>query len=64
MALMATTSLAAVGRDEDALKEHSAIVEAIHEGDVATATEALRSHISKAFVTRLKLDSGEVESAV
>ncbi|MEM8981355.1 MAG: GntR family transcriptional regulator [Pseudomonadota bacterium] len=63
MALMATTSLAAVGRDEDALKEHSAIVEAIHEGDVATATEALRSHISKAFVTRLKLDSGEVESA-
>ncbi|MEL6314112.1 MAG: GntR family transcriptional regulator [Pseudomonadota bacterium] len=64
MALMATTSLAAVGRDEDALREHSAIVEAIHEGDVATATEALRSHISKAFVTRLKLDSGEVESAV
>lgn len=64
MALMATTSLAAVGRDEDALKEHSAIVEAIHAGDVATATEALRSHISKAFVTRLKLDSGEVESAV
>ncbi|MEL6119855.1 MAG: GntR family transcriptional regulator [Pseudomonadota bacterium] len=64
MALMATTSLAAVGRDEDALKEHSAIVEAINAGDVATATEALRSHISKAFVTRLKLDSGEVESAV
>ena len=64
MALMATTSLAAVGRDEDALKEHTAIVAAIHEGDVATATEALRSHISKAFVTRLKLDSGEVESTV
>ncbi|MEM1364082.1 MAG: GntR family transcriptional regulator [Pseudomonadota bacterium] len=64
MALMATTSLAAVGRDEDALKEHNAIVEAIHAGDVATATDALRSHISKAFVTRLKLDSGEVESTV
>lgn len=64
MALMATTSLAAVGRDEDALAEHTAIVEAIHAGDVATATDALRSHISKAFVTRLKLDSGELESTV
>ena len=64
MALMATTSLAAVGRGEDALQEHHAIVTAIEEGDVATATEALRSHISKAFVTRLKLDSGEVESTV
>lgn len=64
MALMATTSLAAVGRDEDALKEHSAIVAAIEAGDVETASEALRSHISKAFVTRLKLDSGEVESTV
>ena len=64
MALMATTSLAAVGRDEDALKEHHAIVSAIEVGDVPTASEALRSHISKAFVTRLKLDSGEVESTV
>ncbi|MEO0752745.1 MAG: GntR family transcriptional regulator [Pseudomonadota bacterium] len=64
MALMATTSLAAVGRDEDALKEHEAIVEAIEAGDVPTASSALRSHISKAFVTRLKLDSGEVESTV
>mgnify|MGYP001794335728 FL=1 len=63
-ALMATTSLAAVGRDEDALKEHHAIVSAIEVGDVSTAAEALRSHISKAFVTRLKLDSGEVESVV
>lgn len=64
MALMATTSLAAVGRDEDALKEHQSIVTAIEAGDVHTASEALRSHISKAFVTRLKLDSGEVESTV
>lgn len=64
MALMATTSLAAVGRDEDALQEHHRIVKAIEAGDVETAAEALRSHISKAFVTRLKLDSGEVESTV
>ena len=64
MALMATTSLAAVGRGEDALAEHAAIVAAIEASDVATASDALRSHISKAFVTRLKLDSGEVESTV
>lgn len=64
MALMATTSLAAVGRDEDALREHDAIVSAIEKRDVTTAGEALRAHISKAFVTRLKLDSGEVESTV
>ncbi len=64
MALMATTSLAAVGRDEDALREHDAIVSAIETRDADTAGEALRAHISKAFVTRLKLDSGEVESTV
>ena len=64
MALMATTSLAAVGRDEDALREHDAIVSAIEKRDADTAGEALRAHISKAFVTRLKLDSGEVESTV
>ncbi|MEM7291575.1 MAG: GntR family transcriptional regulator [Pseudomonadota bacterium] len=62
MALMATTSLAAVGRPEDALAEHDAIVTAIENGDGASARDALRAHISKAFVTRLKLDSGEIES--
>ncbi|SLN32927.1 HTH-type transcriptional regulator McbR [Roseovarius litorisediminis] len=64
MALMATTSLAAVGRDEDALKEHDAIVSAIEARDSDAASAALRAHISKAFVTRLKLDSGEVVSSV
>ncbi len=64
MALMATTSLAAVGRDEDALKEHDAIVSAIEARDSDAASAALRAHISKAFVTRLKLDSGEVDSSV
>ncbi len=62
MALMATTSLAAVGRPLDALAEHDAIVTAIENGDGAAAGEALRAHISKAFVTRLKLDSGEIET--
>ena len=64
MALMATTSLAAVGRDEDALIEHDRIVTAIQNRDTNAAGEALRAHISKAFVTRLKLDSGEVASTV
>lgn len=64
MALMATTSLAAIGRDEDALREHDAIVTAIENHDAEAAGKALRAHISKAFVTRLKLDSGEVESTV
>ena len=64
MALMATTSLAAVGRDLDALNEHQAIVEAIAARDPVAAGAALKAHISKAFVTRLKLNSGEVDSIV
>lgn len=64
MALMATTSLAAAGRPEDAIKEHDTIVKAIEARDSETAGEALKAHISKAFVTRLKLDSGEVDSIV
>ncbi|TNF23148.1 MAG: GntR family transcriptional regulator [Rhodobacteraceae bacterium] len=57
MALMATTSLAAEGRGEMALAEHEAIVRAIEARDETAAYEALKSHISVAFVTRLKLDS-------
>lgn len=58
MALLATTSLAATGRSEQALVEHEAIVRAIAAGDGDAAASALRSHISKAFETRLKLDAG------
>ena len=57
MALLATTSLAAEGRGETALAEHSAIVEAIAAGDGAAAEAALKAHISQAFETRLKLDA-------
>ena len=64
MALMATTSLAALGRPEDALAEHDAIVTAIEKGDAEAAGNALRAHISKAFVTRLKLDSGELDTLI
>jgi DNA-binding GntR family transcriptional regulator len=60
MALMATTSFAAEGRDEVALAEHDAIVAAIaaHDGDAAY--KALKTHISKAFETRLRVDAGEL----
>ncbi len=60
MALLALTSLAAAGRDEAALAEHDAIVTAIEARDEDAADRMLSDHISKAFVTRLKLDSGEI----
>lgn len=62
MALMATTSFAAEGRDEVAIAEHDAIVQALeaHDGDAAHA--ALKSHISKAFETRLRVDAGELKT--
>lgn len=61
MALLATTSLEAVGRGEAALAEHDAIVEAIANGNGDAADEALRQHISRAFETRLKLESGDLQ---
>ncbi len=60
MALLASTSLAAEGRDEAALAEHDAIITAIADRDGDAAYDALRTHISRAFETRLKIDAGEV----
>jgi DNA-binding GntR family transcriptional regulator len=60
MALMATTSLAVEGRGIEAIEEHDRIVAAIEAGDGSAADAALSAHISKAFVTRLKVDA-EVE---
>jgi DNA-binding GntR family transcriptional regulator len=57
MALMATTSLAAEGRSVIAQSEHDAIVRAIEERNEDAADDALRSHISVAFMTRLKRDA-------
>lgn len=56
MALLASTSLAAEGRGEMALQEHAAIVAAIDARDGGGAETALKTHISQAFVTRLKTD--------
>ncbi len=54
MALMATTSLAAQGRGSIALDEHDTIVRAIEKRDEDAAYDALKEHISIAFMTRLK----------
>lgn len=62
MALMATTSFAAEGRDSLGLAEHDAIVSAIEARDGEAAYQALRDHISKAFETRLRIDAGEVKT--
>jgi DNA-binding GntR family transcriptional regulator len=60
MALMATTSLAAEGRDALALAEHERIVTAIEARDGEAACLALRNHISNAYETRLRIDAGEM----
>lgn len=62
MALMATTSFAAEGRDAAGLAEHDAIVRAIEARDGDAAYAALRSHISQAFETRLRIDAGELKT--
>jgi DNA-binding GntR family transcriptional regulator len=60
MALMATTSFAAEGRDAPALAEHEKIVAAIEARDAEGAYQALKTHISRAYETRLRIDAGEV----
>lgn len=60
MALMDKTSFAAEGRDEVALAEHEAIVTAIAERDGDAAYNALKTHISFAFETRLRVEAGEL----
>jgi DNA-binding GntR family transcriptional regulator len=62
MALMATTSFAAEGRDEVALTEHDQIVRAIEAHDGEAAYLALKAHISKAYETRLRIDAGELKT--
>ncbi|MCB6178699.1 GntR family transcriptional regulator [Rhodobacter sp. Har01] len=61
MALMANTSFAAEGRDEAAIQEHEQIVAAIAAGDGDAAYQALKTHISRAFETRLRVDAGEIK---
>ena len=62
MALMATTSFAAEGRDAPALAEHDAIVAAIEARDGDAAYAALKEHISRAYETRLRVDAGALKT--
>ena len=62
MALMATTSFAAEGRDMKAMDEHEAIVAAIEARDGEAAARALKTHISHAYETRLRVDAGELKT--
>jgi DNA-binding GntR family transcriptional regulator len=57
MALLATTSLSVEGRSGAALDEHDTIVRAIEARDGEGADAAIRSHISRAFETRLMVDA-------
>jgi len=57
MALLATTSLAVEGRGPIALDEHQSIITAISDRDGIAAYEAVKQHLSQAFVTRLKHDA-------
>lgn len=61
MALMANTSFAAEGRDGVALDEHAGIVAAIAGRDGDAAYLALKTHISRAFETRLRVEAGEIK---
>jgi DNA-binding GntR family transcriptional regulator len=61
MALMAETSLAVQGRSRKAQDEHKAVVEAIAARQPEAAEAALKSHISRAFETRLRADARRLE---
>ena len=59
MALLDTTSLAVEGRGPVALDEHQTIVTAISVRDGAAAYQAVKQHLSQAFITRLQHDAGK-----
>ena len=60
MALMANTSFAAEGRDEVALDEHAQIVVCDFGARWRCRLSALKTHISRAFETRLRVEAGEI----
>jgi DNA-binding GntR family transcriptional regulator len=62
MALMANTTFAAEGRDVAGLAEHDVIVSAIEARDGEAAQAALRTHISRAYETRLRVDAGALRT--
>jgi DNA-binding GntR family transcriptional regulator len=59
LALLAGTTLGAAGRGEQAVTEHSRIVECIANRDPDGAESAARSHIRNAFRTRITMKLGK-----
>jgi len=57
MALLANTSLAVEGRGADALAEHQALLDALKARDADAASDAIKAHLSQAFMTRLRHDA-------
>jgi DNA-binding GntR family transcriptional regulator len=58
MALISTTTLTSPGRGEQSLEEHGEIVAAVQARDENAAQAAAEKHISNAYRTRQKLESG------
>lgn len=59
MALLVKTTLAEEGRGQQAQREHEEIVAGIETRDGDRACQAIRDHISRAYQTRLTLDTEE-----
>ena len=58
LALLSQTTLAVPGRGAESVTEHDAIVRAIEARDEDAADKAARRHISNAYATRLRIESG------
>ena len=54
MAILDVTSLAVEGRGIAALEEHQSIIDAIAARDPKAANDAVRKHLSKAYIARLQ----------
>ncbi|MEM7240895.1 MAG: GntR family transcriptional regulator [Pseudomonadota bacterium] len=59
MALLVSSSLAVEGRANEALDEHQAIVDMLAARNSDGAREAIKTHLSRAFEMRLRLQAGE-----
>lgn len=58
LALLSTTSLSVPGRGAESIGEHDAIIREVAARDENAAEEAMRRHISNAYVSRLRIIAG------
>ena len=59
LALLSSTSLAVPGRGVESIAEHDTLIRAIEARDEDAAEAAARQHISNAYVSRLRIISGQ-----